>query len=192
MKKWKLYLIMWTSWAGKWTLRKNLEKAKISDLEFIKSNVTRKMREWEVDWDVYNFISEESFKEMIKNDEFLEYEYVHNHAYYGTKLSDVTNWIESWKKIMKEIDMQWLKNIFKNNPHLKEYITTIFLNLSQEKFAERISSRWATMTKEEFEKREKSLIREVEEAKKYCDYIVDTSDISPEEVFEDVMEILGK
>jgi hypothetical protein len=42
---------------------------------------------------------------------------------------------------MKEMDMQGLKNIFKNNPHLKEDITTIFLSLSQEKFAKRIAAR---------------------------------------------------
>jgi len=48
------------------------------------------------------------------------------------------------------------------------------------------------MSAEEFIKREKSLIREVEEAKKYCDYIIDTSNITPEEVFEEVVEILEK
>ncbi|MDQ7023175.1 MAG: hypothetical protein Q9M97_06665 [Candidatus Gracilibacteria bacterium] len=91
MKKGKLYLILGTSGAGKGTLRKNLEKAELDNLEFIKSNVTRKMREGEVNGDIYNFISEESFKKMIENNEFLEYEYVHNHAYYGTKLVDVEN-----------------------------------------------------------------------------------------------------
>lgn len=191
-KKWKLYLILGTSGAGKGTLRKNLENAKISDLEFIKSNVTRKMREWEVNWDVYNFISEEEFKRKIEKNEFLEYEYVHNHAYYGTKLSDVENGIKSGKKIMKEIDMEWLKNIFKNNSYLKENITTIFLSLSLEKFAERIASRWADMSEKEFKSREKSLLKEVEEAKKYCDYIIDTSEKTPEKVFEEVLIILGK
>jgi guanylate kinase len=83
--------VLGTSGAGKGTLRKNLENAEIEGLEFIKSNVTRKMREGEVNGDVYNFISEEDFKEKIENDEFLEYEYVHNYAYYGTKLSDVTD-----------------------------------------------------------------------------------------------------
>lgn len=192
MKKWKLFLILGTSGAWKGTLRKNLEKAKFENLEFIKSNVTRKMREWEINWDIYNFISEEKFKKMIENNEFLEYEYVHNHAFYWTKLSDVENWISSWKNIMKEIDMEWLKNILKNNSHLKEDITTIFLNLSPEKFSERILARWVEMSKQEFEKREVSLIREIKDAKIYCDYIIDTSEITPEKVFEEVVEILKK
>ncbi|MDQ7009830.1 MAG: guanylate kinase [Candidatus Gracilibacteria bacterium] len=192
MKKGKLYLILGTSGAGKGTLRKNLEKAELDNLEFIKSNVTRKMREGEVNGDIYNFISEESFKKMIENNEFLEYEYVHNHAYYGTKLVDVEKGISSGKNIMKEIDMEGLKNILKNNPHLKEDITTIFLNLSQEKFAERIEARGVEMSKEEFNNREISLKREVKDAEIYCDHIIDTSEITPEEVFDEVLEILKK
>jgi broad-specificity NMP kinase len=48
------------------------------------------------------------------------------------------------------------------------------------------------MSEEEFKKREESLKREVVEAEKYCDYIIDTSDKTPEEVFEEVMKILNK
>ena len=192
MTKWKLFLILGTSWAWKWTLRKNLEKANIEDLQFIKSYVTRDMREWEVNWDVYNFISEEKFKEMIERGDFLEYEFVHKKAYYGTRLEDVVElWIEKWKKVMKEIDMEWLKNILKNNSHLKENIVTIFLNLSQEKFAERIAARWVFMSEEDYKNREESLVREVSDAKIYCDHIIDTSEKTPEEVFEEVLEILN-
>ncbi|MDQ7023176.1 MAG: shikimate kinase [Candidatus Gracilibacteria bacterium] len=93
---------------------------------------------------------------------------------------------------MKEIDMEGLKNILKNNPHLKEDITTIFLNLSQEKFAERIEARGVEMSKEEFNNREISLKREVKDAEIYCDHIIDTSEITPEEVFDEVLEILKK
>ena len=191
--KGKIYFILWTSWAWKWTLRKKLEKADIKDLEFIKSYVTRTMREWEIDWDIYNFISKDNFENMIKNNEFLEYELVHKKAYYGTRLKDaVQNGIDAGKKVMKEIDMEWLKNIYKNNPQLKDYITTIFLNLNQEKFAERIEARWDIMSDEEFKNRQESLKKEVKEAKIYCDYIIDTSDKNPNEVFSEVLNILKK
>lgn len=190
MEKWKLILILGTSGAGKWTLRKNFEKANLDNLKFIKSYVTRDMRDWEINWDVYNFISQKKFEKMIENNEFLEYEFVHKKAYYWTRLKDVAKWIKSWKKVMKEIDMEWLKNIYKNNPHLKENIITIFLNLSQEKFAERIKSRWVFMSEEEFKNRKESLVREVTDAKIYCDYIIDTSEKTPEKVFEEVLEII--
>ena len=193
MEKWKLILILGTSGAGKWTLRKNLEKANLEDLEFIKSYVTRDMRDWEINWDIYNFISKKEFEKMIKNNEFLEYEFVHKKAYYGTRLKDAVEfWIDMWKKVMKEIDMEWLKNIFFNNPQLKENITTIFLNLSQEKFSERIESRWVFMSEEDFKNREESLVREISDAKIYCDYIIDTSEKTPEEVLEEVLEIIKK
>jgi len=191
--KGKIYFILWTSWAWKWTLRKKLEKANIKDLEFIKSYVTRPMREWEINWDIYHFITKEDFEKMIKNNEFLEYELVHKKAYYGTRLKDaVQNGIDGGKKVMKEIDMEWLKNIYKNNPQLKDYITTIFLNLNQEKFAERIKARWDIMSDEEFKNREESLKKEVKEAKIYCDYIIDTSNKNPDEVFSEVLNILEK
>lgn len=190
MKKWHLYLIMWTSWAWKWILRKKLEQAKLTDLEFIKSYVTREMREGEVNWDIYNFILEDSFKEMIDNKEFLEYEYVHNYAYYWTKLEDVEKGISNWKKIMKEMEIEWLKSIYSNTPEFKENITTIFLSLSENKLSERIASRWVIMSEEEFKNRLKSLVKEVEEAKQYCDFIIDTSEKTPEDVFEEVLYIL--
>ena len=187
-----LYLIMWTSGSGKWTLRKNLEKLEIKDLEFVKSYVSRPMREWEVEGDIYYFVSGEKFQEMINNDEFLEYEWVHNAAYYGTRLRDVVeNGIHAWKKVMTEMEIEWLKSTLKNYPELKENMTSIFLSLTPEKLYERIEARWAHMSEEDFKNREKSLVKEVREAKEYCDYIIDTSEKTPEEVLVEVKKILA-
>ena len=184
---------MWTAWAWKWTLRKNLEKDENLDITFIKSYVSRAMRDWEVDGDIYNFISEERFKEMISHDEFLEYEIVHKTAYYWTKLADVVdNWINAWIDVCKEVDIEWLKNILKNNPHLKNNVTSIFLSLTPEKLYERIEARWAHMTEQEFTFRKESLIKEVREAQEYCNYIIDTSEKTPEEVLGEVEKILKK
>lgn len=183
---------MWTSGSGKGTLRKNLEKLDTKNLEFLKSYVSRPMREWEVEGDIYYFVSGEQFQEMINNDEFLEYEWVHNAAYYWTRLVDVTeNGIDAWKKVMKEVDIEGLKNILKNNPQLKQNMTSIFLSLTPEKLSERIKARWAKMSQKDFENRTSSLKKEVKEAKKYCDYIIDTSEKTPEEVLEEVVRILG-
>jgi hypothetical protein len=46
------------------------------------------------------------------------------------------------------------------------------------------------MSEEEFKNRLKSLVKEVEEAKQYCDFIIDTSEKTPEDVFEEVLYIL--
>jgi len=46
------------------------------------------------------------------------------------------------------------------------------------------------MSEEEFKNRKESLVREVTDAKIYCDYIIDTSEKTPEKVFEEVLEII--
>ncbi len=184
---------MWTAGAGKWTLRKGLEKDKNIDIKFLKSYVSRVMRKWEIDWDIYHFVSEEVFKKMIAGEEFLEYEIVHKTAYYWTKLSDVVEkGIDAGIKVCKEIDIEGLKNILKNNPHLKENITSIFLSLTPEKLHERIEARGAHITDIELKNREESLVKEVREAKEYCDHIIDTSEKTPEQVLEEVEKILKK
>ena len=53
--------------------------------------------------------------------------------------------------------MRGLKNIHKNHPELKEYITSIFLDISEEKLSERIEKRGAFMSEEELNQRKKSL-----------------------------------
>lgn len=184
---------MWTSGSGKWTLRKNLEKMNIENLEFAKSYVSRPMRKWEVEWDVYYFVSTEVFQKMISNKEFLEYEWVHNAAYYWTKLSDVIDdWIDVWKKVIKEMEIEWLKSTLKNYPELSTSMTSIFLSLTPEKLSERIEARWANMSKKDYENRIKSLKKEVKESEEYCDYIINTSEKTPEEVLETVLEIFKK
>lgn len=189
--KGKIYFIMGVSWAGKGTLRNNLEQNNSKNIDFIKSYVSRPMRAWEIDWDVYHFVSDLQFKEMIEKNEFLEYEWVHKSAYYGTKISDVLeNGILQWKNVMKEIDIEWLKNIYKNHPKLKTDIVSIFLWLSEEKFSQRISARGVDMSIIERNNRIESLRKETQEAHTFCDFIIDTSQKTPEEVLKEVLGIL--
>ena len=82
MSKGKLIVISGASGVGKGTvLALAMEKRK--DLSFSVSATTRDPRPGEVDGKHYFFISRECFEEMIKNDEFLEYD-AHAANYYGT------------------------------------------------------------------------------------------------------------
>ena len=82
MSKGKLIVISGESGVGKGTvLALAMEKRK--DLSFSVSATTRDPRPGEVDGKHYFFISKECFEEMIKNDEFLEYD-AHAANYYGT------------------------------------------------------------------------------------------------------------
>ena len=78
----KLIVISGASGVGKGTVL-NLMMQKRSDLSFSVSATTRDPRPGEVDGKHYFFISKECFEEMIKNDEFLEYD-AHAANYYGT------------------------------------------------------------------------------------------------------------
>lgn len=190
MSKGHLYFIMWVSWAWKGTLRENLDKLDIEDIYYLKSSVTRPVREGETPGYIYNFISFDEFSESIKNDEFLEYELVHNLHYYWTKKSDFYDWINSWKTMIKEIDMRGLIQLHEKKPEIKNDYTSIFLTLPEEKVRERILSRWE-LSEQEIQNRIDSTKMEVDNAKIYCDYIIDASK-SPEDVLKEFLEIIGK
>ena len=82
MSNGKLIVISGASGVGKGTVL-NLVMQKRKDLSFSVSATTRPPRPGEVDGVHYFFISKECFEEMIKNDEFLEYD-AHAANYYGT------------------------------------------------------------------------------------------------------------
>jgi hypothetical protein len=47
------------------------------------------------------------------------------------------------------------------------------------------------MSEDELKERRKTAIKEIEEAKKYCDYIIDTSDKTIDVVLKQALEIIN-
>ena len=188
-KKWHIYFIMWVSWAGKWTLINNLKKQDLN-LHIPLSYKSRPPREFEENGKDAYFISREEFEKGIENHEFLEYAVVHNMHYYGTKYKDVLDeWIYKWKVVVKEIDILGLKRLIKEKPELRSHYTTIFLNIPVEVLKQRIKKRWETITKQELQEREKSAIMEEQQARLYCDYMLDAT--QPEDkVLKEVLDII--
>ncbi|MDD3302827.1 MAG: guanylate kinase [Candidatus Gracilibacteria bacterium] len=189
----KIFFIMGVSGAGKGTLIENLKKQDKINLEFVRSYVTRDIRHGEIDGNIYHFISMDEFKRSIEAGEFLEYKFVHNLNYYGTKKKDVIdNGIEKGKILIKEIDIEGLKEIYTNHPELKPYIKTIFLSVSKETFKKRVIERQGDVDKTELENRGNSLEKERKEALIYCDYIIDSEKYNKDEVLNEVLEIISK
>ena len=87
------------SGAGKTTLVNLLSK--LNNFEISISHTTRQPRINEVQDKDYFFVSEEKFKRLIKNQEFLEYAKVFNN-YYGTTRTPVIDNLNKGKEVLFE------------------------------------------------------------------------------------------
>lgn len=190
---WKIFFIMWISWAWKWNLITNLKNTNDEKFIFPLSYRSRPIRETEKNWVDSRFVTKEQFEDSIKAGEFIEYKkhYWLEH-YYWTKYTDVIeNWIKKWKIVIKEIDMWWLLILKDENSELQNFYKTIFLTVPFEVQEARIKKRWVFMSKDELEKRKITAIQELENAKKYCDYIIDTWKKTKEEVLKNVLDFIN-
>jgi len=125
------------SGAGKTTLSKLLSKQ--NNYYISVSHTTRKPRINEIDSQDYHFVSEEEFKSLIKNNEFLEYAKVFNN-YYGTVKSPVINNLDKGKKLIFDIDWQGTEQIKEKKLQYK-LITFFILPPSKKVLFERLSNR---------------------------------------------------
>ena len=125
------------SGAGKTTLVNLLSK--LNNFEISISHTTRQPRMNEVKDKDYYFVSEEKFKRLIKNQEFLEYAKVFNN-YYGTTRTPVIDSLDKGKNVLFDIDWQGADQI-KNKGLDYKLITFFILPPSKEVLFERLSNR---------------------------------------------------
>ena len=125
------------SGAGKTTLVKMLSD--IDNFEISISHTTRRPRPNEIYNEDYFFVSEDEFKRLIKNEEFLEYAKVFNN-FYGTSRSPVINKLDKGKNILFDIDWQGADQI-KNKKLDYKLITFFILPPSKKVLFERLSNR---------------------------------------------------
>ena len=125
------------SGAGKTTLVNLLSKLK--NFEISISHTTRQPRHNEITDKDYYFVSEDKFKRLIKNGEFLEYAKVFNN-YYGTTRTPVIDKLDKGKNILFDIDWQGADQI-KNKKLDYKLITFFILPPSKEVLFQRLSNR---------------------------------------------------
>ena len=125
------------SGAGKTTLVNLLSKK--DNFEVSISHTTRQPRPNEVSDKDYYFVTEEKFKRLIKNEEFLEYAKVFNN-YYGTTRTPVIDRLNKGKNILFDIDWQGADQI-KNKKLDYKLITFFILPPSKEVLFNRLSNR---------------------------------------------------
>ena len=125
------------SGAGKTTLVKLLSKKNSFFISI--SHTTRKPRPNEIDGNDYHFVSDDEFKRLIKNDEFLEYAKVFKN-YYGTTRSPVIQKLEKKFNVIFDIDWQGADQI-RNKKLDYKLITFFILPPSKKVLFERLSNR---------------------------------------------------
>ena len=128
------------SGAGKTTLVKKLSE--LDNYEISISHTTRQPRPNETQEEDYFFVSEEKFKRLIKNEEFLEYAKVFKN-YYGTTRTPVIDKLNKSKNVLFDIDWQGADQIKNKNLDFK-LITFFILPPSKEVLFERLSKRHAS------------------------------------------------
>ena len=125
------------SGAGKTTLVNLL--ANNNNFEISISHTTRKPRPNEESGKDYYFVTDQEFKRLIKNEEFLEYAKVFNN-YYGTTRTPVIDKLNKGKNILFDIDWQGADQIKNKNLDFK-LITFFILPPSKKILYERLSNR---------------------------------------------------
>ena len=125
------------SGAGKTTLVNLLSKN--NNFEISISHTTRKPRPNETSGKHYYFVSDQEFKRLIKNEEFLEYAKVFNN-YYGTTRTPVIDSLNKGKNVLFDIDWQGADQIKNKNLDFK-LITFFILPPSKQILYERLSNR---------------------------------------------------
>ena len=102
----KLIIITAPSGAGKTSITAHLLRAFSDKLGFSVSATTRKKRDYEMNGVHYYFISEEDFKEKIRQKEFAEWEMVYEGKYYGTLKSEMKRIWNQGKAVVLDIDVK--------------------------------------------------------------------------------------
>lgn len=185
--KWLLIFILGVSWSWKATMVTLLKKNN-PIIQNVLSWKTRPLREWEENGIDYHYISEEEFKKAIQNKEFLEYAIVHQTSYYGTKKQDIYDALERWGIVLKEINLQWLQDLARDEQTLFKNSLRIFLDISDATMRERILNR-APTSEDEIQRRLQSASVERILAKDYVSSVV-SAELDIPQVYATIRDLI--
>lgn len=182
----KLVLIVGPSGSGKGTVIKRLQ-ANYPAFVYPISYTTRAPREGEETGQVYNFVAREKFKQMIADDDFLEYAIVHSNNYYGTAKKEILDALKTGAVVIREVDIQGFHSISKIVP--RKNLVSIFMKVADEQDLEQRILRRGEMNAEELKRRMDSAKKEIAQAKD-CDYQVENSWGKIDECVKNVEKII--
>lgn len=186
----KIIILTAPSGAGKTTIKSSLLEAMAKLLSFSVSTTTRKIRGNENNGVDYIFVTEDVFKNKVKNDEFLEWEMVYPSLYYGTTIDEIHRIWNEGKTPLLDIDVKGAINIKKQ---FGENALTIFIEPpSIEMLQDRLIKR-GTDTKENIQTRISKAIEEMTYINYFDKVILNDNLIqATEETITAVMNFINK
>ncbi len=105
-----LFVVSSPSGAGKSTISRMLIEAD-GQIELSVSATTRPIRPGEVDGRDYRFVDTPTFKQMVADDEFLEWAHVFDHRY-GTPRAPVEAMLHQGRDVLFDIDWQGAQQLY--------------------------------------------------------------------------------
>lgn len=159
-----LYIVSGPSGTGKGTVCKVLAEDENVFLSI--SSTTREVRTGEVEGVTYNYISKNSFEEMISSDTMLEWA-VYSGNYYGTPRKDVEKMLNEGKNVILEIEVQ---GAFKVKEIFPETVMIFVVPPSMKELKKRLTER-GRESESQIKVRMETARRELELAPRY-DYVI--------------------
>lgn len=158
----KLVLLIGPSGVGKSAILKHLRTTH-PEYHFPRSATTRARRQGEGD-ELYRFVTEEEFDDLLTQDKVLESATVHGVGRYATIADEIVPYIERGITVVREVDVQGFDSISHHplfsGEHPSYELQSIFvLPENTEQLVRRIQSR-APISEAELQKRIASMDRE--------------------------------
>lgn len=179
MRQGLLIVISGPSGVGKDTVLRRLFQL-APDLKYSVSFTTRPPRPGEVDGQSYSFVTEDAFRRLIEQREFLEWAKVYDH-YYGTSRRRVDDALSRGEDIILKIDVQGAAFVRKRKP---DALFIFITPPSTEELLTRLTRR-NTESKEALELRKREALKELAAATDY-EHVVCNRDVD-----DCAREILG-
>jgi guanylate kinase len=188
----KLVLLIGPTGVGKSVILKRL-RAEHPELHFPRSATTRERRPGEGD-ELYHFVTEEKFDELLKDGKVLEWAVVHRIGKYGTMRDEIIPYVEQGKTVVREVDAQGFDSI-ESNPlfagaNAPYRLETIFLlPESPEQIIAHVLKR-APMSDDELAKRLESMNKELTYAPR-CTHQILNKEGHLDDTYREVERIVG-
>lgn len=157
-----LFVMSGPSGTGKGTICEKLLLNEDNDLFLSVSSTTREKRKGEIDGITYNYTCVEDFRQMIENDEMLEYA-MYSGNYYGTPKKTVESMLMSGKNVLLEIEPQ---GALKVKTAFPEAVLMFIIPPSMQELKKRLSER-GRETDAQITERLEAAKWEFEQSKKY-------------------------